>query len=306
MRRSSLKRVLAALVTTALLPVVAREFFARETGREYGVGTFKKLQFLALTIRNNIRVESASNFLYHLIMAGKILQIPKDLPGDFIECGSFKGGSAVNLSRLASWTGRRLHLFDSFEGLPTPTAEDAEHLVLSELTFNTYEGGAYAGSLPEVRENIRKYGVLGVCEFHRGFFNETLPRFDQQLVFADIDADLTSPVPHALKHAWPLLQQAATCSPTRHTTPRSQACSTTRPGGRANSTPPRPGSSAAATVSACCCTPAASAAPSDTPPSSRRTSFPAGPATPHRTLIGLTQRAPAPVMSASALLSFCA
>ena len=206
MRRSSLKRVPAALVTTALLPVVAREFFARETVREYGVGLPRKLVFLALTIRNNVLVESASNFLYHLIMAGKILRIPKDLPGDLIECGSFKGGSAVNLSRLASWTGRRLHLFDSFEGLPAPAAEDKEHLVLSELKFSTYEGGAYAGSLPEVRENIRKYGVLGACEFHQGFFSQTLPGFEQQLAFAYIDADLTSSVRDALRYVWPLLQ----------------------------------------------------------------------------------------------------
>jgi hypothetical protein len=124
-----------------LLPVVAREFFSRDTGSEYGVGLFTKLRFLAATIRNNVRVESASNFLYHLIMAGKILRIPKDLPGDLVECGSFKGGSAVNLSRLAALTGRHLHLFDSFEGLPAPQAGDKEHLVLSELQFHTYEGG---------------------------------------------------------------------------------------------------------------------------------------------------------------------
>jgi len=47
----------AALVTTALLPIVAREFFARDTGSEYGVGLPWKLKFLAVTIRNNIRVE---------------------------------------------------------------------------------------------------------------------------------------------------------------------------------------------------------------------------------------------------------
>ncbi|MGH3281753.1 MAG: TylF/MycF/NovP-related O-methyltransferase [Trebonia sp.] len=195
----------AALVTTALLPVVAREFFARETGREYGIGLSAKLKFLVLTIRNNIRVESASNFLYHLIMAGKILQIPKDLPGDLVECGCFKGGSAVNLSRLAAWTGRRLYLFDSFEGLPEPQPGDEEHLVLSELQFHTYEGGAYAGTLDEVRENIRKYGVLDVCEFHKGYFNETLPKFDAQLVFAYVDADLTSSVRDCLRYLWPLL-----------------------------------------------------------------------------------------------------
>lgn len=204
-RRSSLKRVPAALVTTALLPVVAREFFAGETGREYGIGLGKKLQFVYYTIRNNIRVESASNFLYHLIMAGKILQIPKDLPGDLVECGCFKGGSAVNLSRLAAWTGRRLHLFDSFEGLPAPQVGDEEHLVLSELQFHTYEAGGYAGSLAEVRENLRKYGVLDVCEFHKGYFSETLPGFDAQLVFAYVDADLTSSVRDCLKYLWPLL-----------------------------------------------------------------------------------------------------
>ena len=205
MRRSSLKRVPAALVTTALLPVVAREFFSAETGREYGIGTFKKLEFLALTIRNNIAVESASNFLYHLIMAGKILQIPKDLPGDIVECGCFKGGSAVNLSRIAAWTDRRLHLFDSFEGLPVPKGGDKEHLVLSELQFHTYNAGGYAGSLNEVKENVRRYGVLDVCEFHKGYFNETLPGFDAQLVFAYVDADLTSSVRDCLKYLWPLL-----------------------------------------------------------------------------------------------------
>jgi len=208
-RRSSLRRVPAALVTTALLPVVAREFFARDTGSEYGVGLLTKLWFLFIVIRNNICVESASNFLYHLIMAGKILRIPKDLPGDIIECGSFKGGSAVNLSRLAKMTGRRLHLFDSFEGLPAPAEGDREHLVLSELRFHTYQGGAYAGSLPEVRENVRKYGVLGVCEFHQGFFGDTLPPFCLPLVFAYIDADLTSSVRDCLKYVWPLLQDGS-------------------------------------------------------------------------------------------------
>lgn len=204
-RRSSLQRVPSALVTTALLPIVARELFARETGREYGIGLSAKLKFLALTIRNNIRVESASNFLYHLIMAGKILQIPKDLPGDLVECGCYKGGSAVNLSLLAAWTGRRLHLFDSFAGLPQPQPGDEEHLVLSELQFHTYQGGAYAGTIDEVRENIRKYGVLDVCEFHQGYFSETLPKFDAQLVFAYVDADLTSSVRDCLRYLWPLL-----------------------------------------------------------------------------------------------------
>src|SRR6516164_9037974 len=155
--RSPLRSVPSALVTVLVLPIVAREFFSSDTGREYGVGLLTKLRLLFIFIRNNVRVVSASNFLYHLIMAGKILRIPKDLPGDLIECGS-------------------------------------------------YEGGAYAGSLTEVRENIRKYGVLDVCEFHVGYFSDTLPGFSEQLVFAYIDADLTDSVRDCLRYVWPLLQ----------------------------------------------------------------------------------------------------
>jgi hypothetical protein len=206
MSRFKVTQVGSALVAVAVLPIIAKEYFSSDTGREYGIGLFAKIRLLALMIRNNIRVESASNFIYHLIMAGKILRIPKDLTGDLIECGSYKGGSAVNLSHLAAMTGRRLHLFDSFEGLPKPAPIDEEHLVLSELTFHTYEAGAYAGSLSEVKENIRKYGVLDACEFHKGYFNETLPDFSERLVFAFIDADLVSSVLDCLRYVWPLLQ----------------------------------------------------------------------------------------------------
>jgi len=206
-RRKILRTLPYALITILVLPIVAQEYFSRDTGREYGIGLLTKLRILFIMIRNNARVVSASNFLYHILMAGKILRIPKDLPGDIVECGVYKGGSAVNLSHLAALCGRRLHLFDSFEGLPTPTAEDQEHLVLSEQQVHTYEGGGYAGSLEEVRENIRKYGVLRVCDFHPGFFSDTLPGFSEPVVFAYVDADFTDSVRDCLKYLWPLLQE---------------------------------------------------------------------------------------------------
>jgi O-methyltransferase len=207
MQRPALQRYASAVVTVLVLPVVAREYFSREAGQEYGVGLLTKIRLLFIMIRNNFRVLSASNFLYHLMMAGKILRIPKDLEGALVECGCYKGGSAVNLSHLASLCGRRLHLFDSFEGLPPPAEGDGEHLVLSELQVRTYDRGAYAGSLDEVKENLRRFGVLGVCEFHRGYFKDTLPKFDEPVVFAYIDADLTQSVKDCLLHLWPRLRQ---------------------------------------------------------------------------------------------------
>jgi O-methyltransferase len=206
MQRPALQRYSSALVTTLLLPVVAREYFSREAGQEYGVGLFTKIRLLLIMIRNNFRVVSASNFLYHVLMAGKILRIPRDLEGVIVECGCYKGGSAVNLSHVAALCGRRLHLFDSFEGLPSPAEGDGEHLVLSELRVRTYDGGAYAGTLEEVKENLRRFGVASVCEFHRGYFKDTLPQFTEPVVFAYVDADLTESVRDCLRNLWPLLR----------------------------------------------------------------------------------------------------
>ena len=206
MWRRGLERLPAAAISIVLLPVIARDYFSADTGREYGIGLVAKIRLLILMIRNNFRVTSSSNFLYHVIMAGKILRVPKDLPGVLVECGCYKGGSAVNLSLAADLCGRRLHLFDSFEGLPSPAGDDEGHLVLSEFQVRTYEKGDYAGSLKEVRGNVEKYGVIGVCDFHRGYFKDTLPDFAEPVVFAYVDADLVESVRDCLRYLWPRLQ----------------------------------------------------------------------------------------------------
>jgi O-methyltransferase len=45
------------------------------------------------------------------------------LNGGFAECGVFRGGTALLLSRVTAPTGTPLHLFDSFEGLPQPDGD---------------------------------------------------------------------------------------------------------------------------------------------------------------------------------------
>jgi O-methyltransferase len=206
MWKHGVKRLPSAIITILLLPVIAREYFSAEAGAEYGIGFRDKLILLLKMVRNNIRVTSSSNFIYHLVMAGKILRLPKSMPGVLVECGCYKGGSAVNLSLLASACGRRLHLFDSFSGLPAPEGIDNEHLVLSEMRVRTYASGAYAGSLEEVRENLSRYGDLTVCEFHPGYFHDTLPGFHDDVAFAYIDADLVDSVRDCLRYLWPRLQ----------------------------------------------------------------------------------------------------
>jgi len=47
------------------------------------------------------------------------------IAGDFVECGSYKGGSAAVL-RAAMGLGRRLWIYDSFQGMPPTTVEDGD------------------------------------------------------------------------------------------------------------------------------------------------------------------------------------
>src|SRR5262245_29018877 len=50
------------------------------------------------------------------------------VPGDIVECGVWKGGSMMAVARMLRHLGaeRRLHLFDTFDGMPEPTDRDKD------------------------------------------------------------------------------------------------------------------------------------------------------------------------------------
>ena len=205
MLRLIARRLPSALVTILLLPVVGRRYFRRETGLSYGMTLTTKIRLLVMMVRNNARVPSASNFISHLLMAAEILNVPPDMSGVLVECGCYKGGSTVNLSLVAAACGRELHVFDSFEGLPEPDSIDAGHVVVAEQSVSTYERGAYAGTLNEVTRNVQRFGAPDACRFHRGYFSDTLPGFDEPVAFAYLDVDLASSEKECLHRLWPLL-----------------------------------------------------------------------------------------------------
>src|SRR5687767_4419901 len=123
----------------------------------YDMSLARKQWLGARMMMNNVLIKSGTIYKLHLAMALKILETPPDLAGDIVECGSWKGGSAANLSLVCKITGRKLRIFDSFQGLPPPKAGDREGAL--------YNPGDYSGSLDEVKENIRKYGAIECCEF---------------------------------------------------------------------------------------------------------------------------------------------
>ncbi len=147
----------------------------------------------------NLRVESGSNYRAHLAMALKVFEMPPadEMPGDVVECGTWKGASASNLSIVCRMVGRKLIVCDSFEGLPQPLAGTPD--------ANFYKKGDYEGALEEVHRNILKCGEISVCEFVKGWFQDTLPMLKRPLVLAWIDVDLEESLEVCVRNLWPLL-----------------------------------------------------------------------------------------------------
>lgn len=147
---------------------------------------------------------SATTLGEQLYLVRTILNMPADRAGAIAEFGCFKGLSTVAISIAARYAGRRVLVFDSFEGLPA----DAEtvHQVVSGTVVN-YKKGDYAGTLDEVKAVVTRHGEIGQVEFVRGYFCDTLPRrpADERYALIFEDADLISSVRDILQHAWPRL-----------------------------------------------------------------------------------------------------
>jgi len=103
------------------------------------------------------------------------------LTGRFLEFGCFKGFSTASLSQACAQLDVGMDVFDSFAGLPQ-----------SESSYHGH--GEFAGSLPEVRRNVREFGSVDAVEFHPGFFSETLPgRLLHPLaIWMDVDLESSS------------------------------------------------------------------------------------------------------------------
>jgi hypothetical protein len=165
--------------------------------KSYRMSLFKKFKLGFTMFLNNIRIPTGTSYKAHLAMALKILETPPDVPGNVIECGTWKGGSATNLSLVCRIVGRKLKVYDSFEGLPEGEAgyPEARHC----------KKGDYLGTLDEVKSNIRRYGAIECCQFVKGWFKDTLPKLDFPILLAFLDVDLQASLHTCVKSIWPNL-----------------------------------------------------------------------------------------------------
>lgn len=203
-------RLYKRLVNLLLLPVILHPLFNRHVGRDYRLGFWSKIWLLYKSNRVVRTIQSATAWREHILLITSILKIPASVEGAIVECGCFKGASTTTLSLVCSMTNRRLLVFDSFQGLPTPSEVDQRHYVPILHKNPEYHKGEYTGGLEEVKRNISRFGSIRACTFFPGYYQESLPKyaseFRDKIAFIFLDVDLLESLQTCLQYLWPQLQ----------------------------------------------------------------------------------------------------
>jgi hypothetical protein len=134
--------------------------------------------------------------------------LEKNVPGDCIETGVWRGGAVIfmrALLRAAGVTDRLVWVADSFEGLPEPDPE--KYPIEAKAHAGPVIKKAYknfAAGLEEVRANFRAYGLLDdQVRFLPGWFKDTLPTAPiPRLALLRLDGDYYESTMDSLVHLY--------------------------------------------------------------------------------------------------------
>ena len=134
----------------------------------------------------------------------------RNIPGDFVECGTYLGGMSL-IAALAFMkhgdTSRHFYLFDTFEGMPAPTEEDGRWLI-SAYDKETLEGHEWAKADMETVRKIMLASGYPAENIHlvKGMVEDTIPHAaPDKIAILRLDTDLYTSTHHELVHLYPRL-----------------------------------------------------------------------------------------------------
>lgn len=138
-----------------------------------------------------------------------------EVPGDVVECGVWKGGSAMMVALAlmkAGDTSRRLVLYDTYAGMPDPGVEDVsvcgeEGMRGCHPSLNDGVAQFNYSPLDEVRAHLESTGYpLENIDFVEGKVEDTIPGTAPESVAAlRLDTDWYESTRHELVHLYPRL-----------------------------------------------------------------------------------------------------
>lgn len=132
------------------------------------------------------------------------------LDGLVAECGCFRGLSSYILCSAIKLTqpgfaGQGYRIFDSFEGLSAPQAEDAVDAAAAdaELLRNMTRKGQYAAPLDRVKAALSPFPAI---EYFPGWIPNAFPEeTGQRYRFVHVDVDIYQPTRDSIEYFYPRL-----------------------------------------------------------------------------------------------------
>lgn len=142
--------------------------------------------------------------------------IKNEIEGDFVECGVWRGGSAMIMAKMLmdkNISTINLYLYDTFDGMSEPTEQDisfqgekAKDLLNSRGKNEEDVIWAYA-TLEDVKQNVLSTNISSdQVHFVKGKVEETIPQtIPNKISLLRLDTDWYESTYHELKYLFPKL-----------------------------------------------------------------------------------------------------
>lgn len=144
--------------------------------------------------------------------------VRNNIPGDFVECGVWRGGSSMIMAytlQLEGDTSRAIWLYDTYEGMSEPSEHDV-FATTGESAIKTYTKNDRSdtfwceASIEEVQKNMEKTAYpKNALHFIKGKVEDTIPKtMPGPIALLRLDTDFYESTRHELQHLYPLLSKS--------------------------------------------------------------------------------------------------
>ena len=137
--------------------------------------------------------------------------IKKNIPGDFIETGVWRGGACIIARSIYKdlKINKKVFIADSFEGLPPPNIEKYP----DDINDTHYLDPHMKASLEDVRENFKKFNLFdNNVIFLKGWFKDTLPKAPiEKISILRLDGDMYESTIDAIENLYYKLSIGGYC-----------------------------------------------------------------------------------------------
>ncbi len=148
--------------------------------------------------------------------------IKNNIPGDFVECGVAAGAQIGAMAYACKHHGssKKIHLFDSFQGIPLACKFDTQQPGIGAITHSVdvqhlddllVSSGITVHSMENVQLNMARWNIPAEClVFYKGWFQNTLPLRAHEIStisFLRLDGDLYESTKVCLEYLYPKISK---------------------------------------------------------------------------------------------------